>query len=176
MQSALFLIVASLPLVFMFHDFEEIIFTKQWIKKNKANLHQRFPKLAARLLLHLEKLSTEAFSLAVAEEFVVLSLVTVYALYSGDYRLWYGLFIAFSVHIIIHIFQWIVYRKYIPCIVTSILVLPYCIYSFLKMSEMEILTFQQKIFWGVSGFVIMVINLILVHKLAAIFDKKFNIK
>ena len=64
------IIVWLLPIVFMIHDFEEIIFFKSWITKNKDYLSGIIPEFSKRLLFRLEKLSVPAFSLAVAEEFV----------------------------------------------------------------------------------------------------------
>ncbi|MBI2332821.1 MAG: HXXEE domain-containing protein [Chloroflexi bacterium] len=62
-----------LPAVFMFHDFEEIIMVRPWLQKNTPLLRERFPKLAERVLPQLESLSTSAFALAVAEEFILLT-------------------------------------------------------------------------------------------------------
>jgi hypothetical protein len=39
----------SLPIVFMFHDFEKIIMFKPWINENRVSLTKHFPKLGARL-------------------------------------------------------------------------------------------------------------------------------
>ena len=36
----------SLPIVFMFHDFEKIIMFKPWINENRASLTKLFPKWA----------------------------------------------------------------------------------------------------------------------------------
>ncbi|RYM02943.1 HXXEE domain-containing protein [Sporolactobacillus sp. THM7-7] len=45
------------PILFMFHDFEEIIFMKSWLIKNKYYLSQRFPRFTKKMLSHLEHLS-----------------------------------------------------------------------------------------------------------------------
>ena len=164
-------LVLMLPLVFMVHDFEEIIFFKKWLKNNKDNLILRFPKIAKKLLPHFENISTASFSLAVAEEFILLSTISIYAIYSEKYLLWYVFFIGFFIHIIIHIIQWIVYRRYIPCIVTSFLVLPYCIYTFVKIHEWGLWGMYEQIIWGSVGFIIIVLNLFLIHSVIAKFDK-----
>ena len=69
-------LVSIFPIVFMFHDFEEIIFFKTWLTKNKDLLQKKFPAVSKRILPHINKLSTAAFSLAVAEEFILLSIIT----------------------------------------------------------------------------------------------------
>jgi len=39
------LVYTLLPVVFMIHEFEEIIFLKYWINKDKDYLHNKFPKI-----------------------------------------------------------------------------------------------------------------------------------
>ena len=46
----------SLPLVFMLHDFEELIGFQPWLRANRAALLQRFPRLAPRLVAQLERM------------------------------------------------------------------------------------------------------------------------
>lgn len=158
-------LVLILPIIFMIHDFEEIIFFKDWLNKNEIELNQRFPKLAKKLIPHFKKLSTSSFAIGVAEEFLLISLISVFAAINQNYKLWYGIFIGFSIHIIIHILQWLIYRKYIPSIITSFIVLPYCIYTFMKINELKILTQNEKIIWSLIGLIIVYLNLFLVHKL-----------
>jgi len=168
------IIVWLLPIVFMIHDFEEIIFFQPWIKKNKPFLENKFPSISKRFLPRMEKLSVQGFSVAVFEEFLVLSLVTFISVYFNYYYLWLALFIAFSIHILIHIIQWLFILRYTPTIVTSFLSLPYCILGFIYITENRIFTFSDIVLWGILGIILMVINLIFAHSLAGIFDKKFN--
>jgi hypothetical protein len=100
-------LIAVFPVVFMFHDFEEIIFFKTWLTKNSDFLKEKFPEISRRILPHLEKLSTAAFSLAVAEEFILISIITFTSIWLKNYFLWFAIFIAFSLHLVAHIIQWI---------------------------------------------------------------------
>lgn len=158
-------LILLLPVIFMLHDFEEIIFFKSWLKRNRNELLRRFPAMAPKLLSHLESLSTPAFTFIVAEEFLLVSIVSLHAATTGYYQLWYGVFMGFSIHLIIHLIQWMIYRKYIPTMVTSVLMLPYCIYTFLKVNEWGIFKTGDKILWSVLGLIIIFINLLLMHKL-----------
>jgi len=54
-------LVWLLPIVFMIHDFEEIIFFKPWIHKNRDYLAKKYPKIASLFLRHLGRLSTSAY-------------------------------------------------------------------------------------------------------------------
>ncbi len=165
-------IVWLLPIVFMFHDFEEIIFFKSWIAKNKKTLSKRFPKLSRRLLGRFENLSVQAFSLAVAEEFVLLSLVTVLSVVFESYLFWFGIFMGFFIHLLIHLIQWFVFRKYIPAIFTSIISLIYCFFALNFILRNNLFEKQEIIVWTFMGFGIIVINIFFAHKLAELFNKR----
>lgn len=170
------IIVWLLPVVFMIHDFEEIIFFKPWITKNSPYLKKRFPFLAKRLLPRIEALSVPAFAVAVFEEFVLLSIITFTAFYFDYYNIWLAVFMAFFIHLIIHIIQWIVLKRYIPAIITTILALPYCIYGFMIVLESHLFTASEIILLSVAGVFFMVLNLLFAHTLAAKFDKKISME
>ena len=166
------IIVWLLPIVFMIHDFEEIIFFKSWIVKNKDYLSEKFPKLSKRLFIRLENLSVPAFSLAVAEEFVLLSIITVLSVVYESYLLWIGIFMGFFIHLLVHLIQWIVLRRYIPAIYTSIASLFYCVFSLNYILKIKLFKTNEIVIWTFIGFGIVVLNLIIAHKLAELFDKK----
>lgn len=168
------LLIALLPVVFMFHDFEEIIFFKPWLTKNKDLVRHRFPKISKRILPHFEKLSTAAFTLAVAEEFVLLSIITYSSILWENYYFWFAAFMAFSIHLLGHIIQWVIFGKYIPTIITSFLSLPYCIYTLSKFIQANIMDFYEFITWTIIGLIIMILNLALAHKLASSYNNWVN--
>ena len=158
------------PIIFMLHEFEEIIFLKIWLHRNKECLHRKFPKAGAKIYSQYGNFTTSGFTLAIAEEFILASIITYTAIIIQYPYLWFTVFIGFSVHIVVHIFQWILYRKYIPVIITSILVLPYCVYGFMEFIHSE----NVKIFWltvsSIIGITAMFLNLILIHY----FGNKFS--
>lgn len=165
-------IVWLLPIVFMLHDFEEIIFFKSWITKNKENLSKKFPKLSKRFFARFENLSVQGFTLAVAEEFILLSVITFLSIIFESYLLWLGIFMGFFIHLLVHLIQWIVFRKYIPAIYTSIISLIYCAYSLDFILSNNLFEIKDIIIWTFIGFGIVIVNLLFAHKLAELFDKK----
>ncbi|MFA6831999.1 MAG: HXXEE domain-containing protein [Bacteroidaceae bacterium] len=169
-MDTLTLLICLFPIVFMFHDFEEIIFFKIWINKNNAYLRERFPRLSKRFLPRFESLSTSGFALAVAEEFVLLSFITYGSIYLDNYYLWIAAFMAFSIHLIMHVVQWIILRKYVPVIITSLISLPYCIYLFVRILETNMFQVFELVLWTFVGLLIMGINLLFVHKLGEKLD------
>lgn len=157
------------PILFMFHDFEEIIFMQTWINKNRNYLTHRFPVLSKKLSSHFDQITTSAFALGVAEEFIIISIITVVSYVTNWYILWIGLFITFALHLVIHCFQALVIRKYVPAVVTSIICLPFCIY--IISYGMKLFSLNDVILSSVLSFVFMVVNLILIHKAMEVFNK-----
>lgn len=170
------IVVWLLPIVFMIHDFEEIIFFKPWVNKNSPYLKKRFPFLVKRLLPRMEALSVAAFSVAVFEEFVLLSIITFAAFYFDYYSIWLAVFMAFFIHLFIHIIQWMVLKRYIPAIATAILALPYCIWGFIIVLRSHLFTVSEIILLSLAGVFFMVLNLLFAHFFAEKFDKKISIE
>lgn len=165
-------IIWLFPIIFMFHEFEEIIFFKSWIEKNKDYLSERYPKLAKRLLSRIEGLSVPAFTVAVAEEFLLLSIVTVLAVIFNWYLLWLAVFMGYFIHLLVHVVQCFVLRKYVPGIYTTMLSLIYCIYSLRFIIDNNLFSTKQIIIWTILGCIIVFTNLAFAHKLAQLFDKQ----
>ena len=156
------LIIWLFPILFIFHDFEEIIFIQSWIHKNKRYLVDKFPMLSKKLLPHFESITTSSFALGVAEEFVLISIITIASYVMNWYGLWVGLFIAFALHLVIHCFQTLIVRKYVPAIVTSVICLPICIYIIKHI--IQLFPFGTVVLYSILGFIIMLVNLGIIHK------------
>ena len=99
------LIVSLFPIVFMLHEFEEIIGFKTWVIKDGLWIAKKYPKVAKQISIY-ERLSVPAFALAVLEEFILIGIVTALALTLQWYSVWIAVFLGFSLHIFIHIGQW----------------------------------------------------------------------
>jgi len=165
MNQSITILIWLLPIVFMIHDFEEIIFFKSWINKNRNYLYENFPKITNKLLPRYDKLSTAGFALAVAEEFVLLSLITVFSIIFNNYFLWLAVFMGFSIHLIMHIALGIIIKRYIPSIATSFIVLVYCIYTLYILLSNNIFSIPEIVLWTIIGLVLMGVNLLFAHKL-----------
>lgn len=169
------IIIWLLPIVFIIHDFEEIVFFKSWINKNKDYLTEKFPKISKRFLSRFNNLSTSAFALAVTEEFVLLSLITLGSVLFDNYLLWLAAFMGFFVHLLAHLAQWIVLKRYIPAIGTTFLVFIYCAYSLYEIISNDIFQSLEIALWTIIGVGLIGVNLVFAHKLAEKFDKKMRI-
>ena len=157
------------PILFIFHDFEEIIFMQSWVSRNRSYLCERFPGLSKRLLPHCDNITTSSFAFGVAEEFILISIITVVSYVMNWYILWIGVFIAFTLHLVIHCFQALIVKKYVPAIITSVICLPICIY--IIKHTVELFPLDTVVLYSVLSFLFMVVNLIFVHKVMEVFSK-----
>ncbi|MCD7973765.1 MAG: HXXEE domain-containing protein [Candidatus Azobacteroides sp.] len=166
-------IVTLLPVVFMIHDFEEIIFFKPWIQKNKNLLKKRFPKFARFFIPKFEEISVPAFTLAVFEEFLLISVGSFMAIYMDFYLIWLAMLGGFSIHLIIHLVQWIAIRMYIPALITTFLSIPYCLYTYKYIISQMVFSSAEIFLCTLLGGIGLVLNTFFIHKLAGYFDKKY---
>ncbi len=118
----LFMNIWLFPIIFMIHDFEEILMVNAWQQKNKQYIEDRKGKY---IPFNFEA-STAAFSIGVAEEFVIISIAAIISNLLNSYIIWFGLFIAFIIHLFLHAFMCINFKKYVPGVVTSIIFIPLC--------------------------------------------------
>ena len=154
------LIMLLLPFVFMVHEYEEIIMFRHWIDRNREELRKRFPKIESFFTRRgLFNYSTSTFAIGTVHEFILISVVSFCSVWTVEYQWWFAALTGYSVHLLIHILQWIVYRKYVPVIITSILTLPYCIYAFTEFLKITVLSFSQMVLWATIGIVLTVLSL-----------------
>jgi hypothetical protein len=157
-------LVLLLPVVFMLHDFEEIILFRRFLKKNGANIAATFPRLKA-IIVRANTITVSAFTLVVAEEFLIISAISFSAVYFSYYYVWIAAFMAFFLHFLIHIIQCLVFRRYTPGLVTSLIFTPACIYVFKRLLIETSYTYLQIAALSAAGIAIMIINLGAMHYL-----------
>jgi lysylphosphatidylglycerol synthetase-like protein (DUF2156 family) len=162
------------PVIFMLHEFEEIIFLKPWLKRNYGTFRNVLPGYANTLLERTNNFSISAFALIVAEEFILISLFVLISFETENYVMFVALVIATCLHNVFHLAQTIIVRRFIPVIFTSLILLIY--------GAIVISLFASKgIFYETFGLVFSTLlislgfgaNFIVMHKLAALLDRKF---
>lgn len=149
------------PVIFMFHEMEEICGFGIWLNKNMSMLEKRFPSIAKEY----SDYSNEGFAVAVFEELILLLTICIISICTDFYCLWLGGLIAFTFHLVVHIIQSVVIRKYIPALVTSILALPPSLLLLVK--SIKIIEFSTSliIVLSIVGIVIVFVNLKIAHML-----------
>ena len=156
----------AFPLLFVFHDLEEIIGMRRFVSRNADMLRSRFPFLYKRL----KDCSTEGFALAVMEELVVFSAIAIAAIFFDNalcWDVWFGAFSGLTAHYVVHILQSAVVRMYIPAVLTSIICLPLSILILLHCASLLVLNP-----WHVSlGLFIVALNMLPALKIAGMKSK-----
>lgn len=146
------------PILFIFHDMEEIIGFGIWREKNKNFLKEKYPNIWK---MH-ESYSTEGMALAVFEELIVCLLFCLLALWTDSlnmWLLWLGVFIAYALHLVIHMIQAAIIKQYIPAVATSILCLPISVWYIWK-SVLLLQCSTGKLFlFSLLGIVVVAVNL-----------------
>lgn len=123
-----------LPIIFIFHDMEEIVGIEWFYSKNRW-MFERYPKI----LKSYKGVTHMGFSAAVYEEFIPFFGVSLFAYYFPGqvvFALWYGIFLALTGHFLIHIGLTVVVRKYVPCVITSLICLPVSIVILVKSASL----------------------------------------
>lgn len=164
------------PILFIIHDMEEIIGFSTWLDKNKNMIMKRFPAIYKKIDKSYKHHSTEGMAVAVLEELLLCILFCLISLWCSFYYLWLGGFIAFTLHLFIHIIQSIVIRKYIPALATSVLLLPVSIHLIVRFIGLMSADAFSIILYSLIGAIIIVINLKFAHHLMNKFTVKIEIK
>lgn len=155
-------IVLLFPFLFLLHEIEEVVVQHRWMALHKGKLLQLFPRLR-KLIEYLCGMTTKAFTVAASEELLLLLLVTCYVLVDGpgSFYVWSAVFIAFAVHLHVHVVQAVVVTGYVPGLLTTLLFLPYCYLGlqtiWLRTSGWEMLGL------GIAGTLFIALNLRFAH-------------
>lgn len=158
------------PILFIFHDMEEIVGLGLWLTKNRIFLDNKYPKISNTYKLY----STEGMAAAVMEELVLCLAICMISKYTGFYGVWLGTFVAYAVHLVIHIGQSVIIKKYIPALITSIICLPISIWGI--KSSINLLSYSTGniIIYSLIGIVVIVGNLKIAHWIMHTFTKNMN--
>lgn len=155
------LLYILLPLVFLIHDLEEIVMRKHSMPHIVRLVSSKFPRITP-IIRHLQNISTRNFIIIVIEEFFLISVALAVFLYDIPYPL-LALFWGFSIHLLVHIAQAIVIKRYVPGLITSLLFLPYCALGIVHLIQRY--SFELNMLLAVVGFAIVVANLLIMHRI-----------
>lgn len=155
-------IILLFPLAFIIHDGEEIATQHKWMLTHKDTLIVRFPMLRSALK-HLSGMSTKAFTIAVLEELALILIASACVVADIPFatEVWEIMFMAFSIHLLIHVGQGIIMRGYVPGLITSVLTLPYA-YTGMR-NICEFFSATELLLYGAVGVVAMAVNLAFAH-------------
>jgi hypothetical protein len=89
----------------------------------------------------------------------------VFSALTGNYDLYAGLILAFSIHLFTHLIQSIALRSYTPAIITTLLTGIFCVYATLILINSELLSLSRTLIITIVLTVIIFLNLKIMYRL-----------
>lgn len=159
-------IIWLFPILFMLHDFEEIIVVEAW--KNRYYAQRINTKIKKPPFEDLK--STASFSIAVGIEFIVICAVSLFSALTNWYLLWYGLFFGFTAHFLVHGYFCVHFKHYVPGIVTAIPILPVFVYLlYVSQTLFSSTTIEISLYCSL-GVIVMLLMIIVLHRAMGAFE------
>ena len=160
-----------LPIIFIFHDMEEII-GFGWFFRNNPEIFKRYPKITEAY----KDFTTAGMALAVYEEFIPFFGISLLAYYFENdvlNALWFGLMLSLTAHFIVHLMQSIYIKKYVPSLITSIICLPISVVILINSSKYMNFSLMSVVIIFAS-IILMMANLKFAHWLMHKFGKQLG--
>jgi len=141
---SIYMIVWLFPVIFLIHDFEEILTVKGFMSRNKEQIVSLLsPKIGGFVQRQFD-LTTVQFSVSVAFVFIFVTsstyLVTHNNFAEGALRYFFIIVAVFFIHVLTHVGQALIFRAYTPGVITSvIIILPYTAYVLFRLFREHII-------------------------------------
>lgn len=155
------LLFVFLPVVFLLHDAEEMAMRARCLPGIVERVSERFPRFVP-LAERLRDIGGLRFAVIVAEEAVLLVVALVLFL-NGFVWVLAALFWGFGAHLLVHVVQALALGRYVPGLVTAVLLVPYFV---LGASDLLL-----RYGWGMNGLLAAAgglavgANLLVMHKM-----------
>ena len=147
------------PSLFMIHEMEEILLMPSFMSSMVE--HPKFKNFK-------EFYSPFKFNLIVFEEFLILLAFLAYSFYVDDFTIYQTIIIAYNYHIVIHVFQSLYLKRYVPGLLSGIVTgvcCSICIHQLLQNPF-------QLYFASILTLLIILLNLAICFKLLNVVSKK----
>lgn len=159
------------PVVFMFHDFEELCFLESWIRKNADSIRNKF---TGKIWIRMEGHSTSALGITIMMMFLFVSLTSILSVIFNWYALFAAAMLVFTVHNLFHIVQPILLRRYIPAMGSSIIALPYPLYVLHDMNRLNLFISRDIVVFAILFGVVTFMYLGVAGQIGLWIDQQFN--
>jgi len=148
-----------LPILFILHDFEEMIIMPLWKEKHFDLLsHMHHPYFGSVT-------NGQAFSIGVLEELLILIAISIICGINNNHALYTSCLITFAIHFLKHFTMCISAKSYVPGIISSIMETPFVVWLIihrLMLNQIPILNIFYNL---IPVFIFMYINLKIMHKI-----------
>ncbi len=153
-------LVWLLPIIFIVHDFEEIILIKSWKEKN-----QDIFSAPAGFKPYEHFRSPDSFSVAVLEELILLIAISFFTVLTQNYLVWIGAFFAVTFHFIPHFIFCFRIKRFVPGAFTALLAMPFSIWILLEIIGSTHYSAVQLTLAFVLGVILFMLNLKMIQSL-----------
>ena len=143
------------PALFMLHELEEIIWMPSFVKKLSA----QFPD--NRILSYYTPF---AFNFIVLEQFLILMTLLYLSYQFNNYTIYTTIIIAYIYHVLGHLIQTIVIRKYVPGLLTGILTSLFTLYNI--KNEFPIILYGYSLFTLLVIVLNLVVSFMILYKIS----------
>ncbi|BBF41936.1 hypothetical protein lbkm_0616 [Lachnospiraceae bacterium KM106-2] len=154
------------PIIYMLHDFEEIIMAEVWGSRYHDEINICFPKNQPFGLNYVHTCQTPSFASGVYIFFTIYTIISFFSVFFQNYILWIGAFIPIILHfVIIHILICLKFKHYVPGLLTSVIFL---IPSLLCIIEARQLLPYSSFTWilaSISGTILSMFMMKFLHRL-----------
>jgi hypothetical protein len=165
------ILMMMFPVVFMFHDFEELCFLESWIRKNADYLRNTF---IGKNWLRLEGYSTSALGITILLMFLFVSATSILSVIFNLYVLFAAAMIVFTIHNLVHIIQPILLGRYIPAMGSAIITLPYSLYVLQNMDRLNLVSWRDTFMFSLLFGALTFTYLGVAGRIGFWIDKQFN--
>lgn len=123
-----------LPVVFMFHDFEEILTVEAWGNKHGPAITASLSPALRKRMAPMMGMTTRDFAMDVLFVYILIVGVTFVAVFLEFYWPYLAVLAVFLLHVFTHLAQSMVLKLYTPGVVTAVLLaFPYSLYAFYRL-------------------------------------------
>lgn len=156
-----------LPLIFILHDFEELIIVPHWMKHHQSLISSMKRPLFGGIT------DSAILAIGVLEELIILIAISIFSQVTHTSLLYLATFIAYVIHLLIHLALTLRLRTYTPGLISAILQLPICTWMIYQLFITSSIQSLSLIGLSLLTFFLLFINLIIIHRLMNFFAKKF---
>lgn len=148
-----------LPILFILHDFEEMIVMPIWKKRYHEQISgMRHPYFGAVT-------NGQAFSVGVLEEMLIFICVSIVSYVMHSDGLYLAFLIVYTLHFLMHYRMCLTFHGYVPGVASATLELPIMIWLIISYWQKSQMTLGRFIIFFVLAYAVMIINLRVMHKL-----------
>jgi len=160
-------LVWLLPVMFLLHDFEEIILVGVWKQKYRKILN----RLSTKKQPYNHFRNTDSFSMAIAVLFLITVVIGLFSIITKNYIIWYGTFFTFTAHFLLHIVLTLRFKHFVPGIITSIILSPICLFVLYQVTALLPYSYGTLVISSLLCCLVLAIIFYFINQLIGVFDK-----